>query len=1139
LAINKRKILESAQKHLQKGALDKALKDYETLLEADPKDANVRLKLGDLQLKQGKTDEAIAAYLKVAERFMSDGFDSKAIALYKQVSKIDPKRYDIYLPLSELYQRLGLRSDAMKALQTAADVHYREGDKNQALDLLRKMATLDPSNTTNRLKVAELLRQEGRAKEALAEYEEVAAELDRQGDGEGRVKVLRRILDLAPDRMETEVALGTALVAQRKWSQAGTVAEAMIEAFPAEPDGYELLAEICRQSGREGDLPGVYRRLAEVYKERGDEDHAREIMQRFVSTGALGSQANGDSIREVDDELAIDAAVDGEGTLGMAPEELPDPGSLPDQHLRPAEPIGGVDRRDPSRRPDPREMSASSLPPLPPLEIESRAEEEPPEGEGDAEQLLAEASVYLRYGKHERAIEGLRTILSRSPGHRAALEKLGEALLASGDAGNAITAFVRAAKGAQAEGDAAGFESVRAKVEALDPAAAESLSPATEARRARGETRRQEAAAQPGDIEIEIDSGIEAASEGEILDSEDSIEFEIEGEVETGRIPGAEGEPGAAVAPAGEPIRDAEEIERDFGDGAPSFESGEEEGGEDDIEVPGLEGFADAVLERSLEDTVARGTLPPLPSGGSSTTPQQMIEDLEEADFYFQQGLYDEAEEVYRRVLDAAPNHPQAMLRIGEIEAARSGGEEAAFEGHPDPAIAPRPARESERMAMEAPEPEHLAPALEAREAEPAPRRAEPEEGEEGDFGIELPGSASLSRFDEAREFDFDIDPPAESAPAEMPARRGSRAPQADATVRLMSETTGPVDPDAGEAACGGDFDLAAELMGAFAGEESGRFSESRGGTTEAEGFEQVFAAFKLGVQQELGDGDIEAHYDLGIAYKEMGLLEDAIGEFRIALGGPSRQLASLHAMGLCAIDLHRGSDAISHLEQALALPDLPVEQQAALRFDLGRAYEQQGDLGRAREAFEAVAAVDPDFGAVGERLAELERRGGGGGDALAAEPAEETFESFDEFIADVAPDLGAERYESFEDLLSERDDDEEGRSGDSEATLGDSDPEALEPAAELAPVPEPEDAPIELEPEATPIELLPAPEPEPEASPIELPPAPEPEPEAAPIELSPEPEAAPIQSEPVAEREPERAPAAKKPSRRKKISFV
>jgi tetratricopeptide (TPR) repeat protein len=194
LAINKRKILQSAQKHMQKGALDKALKDYASLLKADPNDINIRLKVGDICLKQGKTDDAVSSYLKVAQQFMKDGFDSKAIALYKQVTKIDPKRHDVYLPLSELYQRLGLNSDALKALQTAADAFYREGDKDRALDLLRKMANFDPSNTTNRLRVAELLRQEGREAEALAEYDEVAGELERQGDPEGRVKVFYKII---------------------------------------------------------------------------------------------------------------------------------------------------------------------------------------------------------------------------------------------------------------------------------------------------------------------------------------------------------------------------------------------------------------------------------------------------------------------------------------------------------------------------------------------------------------------------------------------------------------------------------------------------------------------------------------------------------------------------------------------------------------------------------------------------------------------------------------------------------------------------------------------------------------------------------------------------------------------------------
>src|SRR5690606_17340913 len=92
-AINKRKLLESAQRQLQQGAGDKALADYQTVLQADPRDTNVRLKVGDLLQKAGRNEDAIAAYRKVADQFQRDGFDAKAVALYKQVTKIDGKRH--------------------------------------------------------------------------------------------------------------------------------------------------------------------------------------------------------------------------------------------------------------------------------------------------------------------------------------------------------------------------------------------------------------------------------------------------------------------------------------------------------------------------------------------------------------------------------------------------------------------------------------------------------------------------------------------------------------------------------------------------------------------------------------------------------------------------------------------------------------------------------------------------------------------------------------------------------------------------------------------------------------------------------------------------------------------------------------
>jgi len=169
LALNKRKVLETARKHAQKGAKAKALKEYNKLLKADPRDAKLLLEVGDAYRRWGQAEEAIAQYGKVAQQYRQDGFDARAVAVFKQILNLDPKHYAAYVSLSELYQRMGLDSEAISALQTAADGYHKEGRKAEALDLLRQTAALDPTNTTSRLKVADLLRQEGMDSEANSE----------------------------------------------------------------------------------------------------------------------------------------------------------------------------------------------------------------------------------------------------------------------------------------------------------------------------------------------------------------------------------------------------------------------------------------------------------------------------------------------------------------------------------------------------------------------------------------------------------------------------------------------------------------------------------------------------------------------------------------------------------------------------------------------------------------------------------------------------------------------------------------------------------------------------------------------------------------------------------------------------------
>ncbi len=272
MAVDKRKILESARKHAQKGAKQKALKDYQKLIKLDPKDAKLRLEVGDAYRRWGEVAEAITAYSKVAEQYMGEGFDARAVAVFKQIHNLDPDRLDTYEPLAELYQRMGLTAEAIAALQTAADGHHKAGRRREALELLRKMATVDPGNTTNRIKVADLLRQEELNPEAIAEYEAVASELERQNDAEAFEAVLKRIIEIEPNRVETLTRLARSLSGRGVADQAAPYAEQVVKAQPDKPENYDLLAEVYRSAGREDDLPGVYTQLAD--------EHLREVYEQ-------------------------------------------------------------------------------------------------------------------------------------------------------------------------------------------------------------------------------------------------------------------------------------------------------------------------------------------------------------------------------------------------------------------------------------------------------------------------------------------------------------------------------------------------------------------------------------------------------------------------------------------------------------------------------------------------------------------------------------------------------------------------------------------------------------------------------------------------------------------------------------------
>jgi hypothetical protein len=123
----------------------------------------------------------------------------------------------------------------------------------------------------------------------------------------------------------------------------------------------------------------------------------------------------------------------------------------------------------------------------------------------------------------------------------------------------------------------------------------------------------------------------------------------------------------------------------------------------------------------------------------------------------------------------------------------------------------------------------------------------------------------------------------------------------------------------------------------------------------------------------EINDDDASSHFDLGVAYKEMGQYRKAVELLEKAARSPSRRADALRLVGLCHLEQGDAASAVSHLEDALRSPGLVAEGRVGIEFDLATAYEQLGRIDAAIEHLEAIEASGvPVFFDVAGRLARL-----------------------------------------------------------------------------------------------------------------------------------------------------------------------
>ena len=177
MAFEKVKTLRAAEKHLEMGKIPAAIKEYCKAVEEDPTDFTTLNILGDLQVRVGNPAAAIACFRRIAEHYREQEFALKAIAMFRKIDRLQPNDIEIATSLADLYAQQELVVEARAHYLVVAEAHAKAGATQAGLEVLSKIADLDPQNTNVRLKLAKGYLNEGMTSEAAAAFAEAGNNL--------------------------------------------------------------------------------------------------------------------------------------------------------------------------------------------------------------------------------------------------------------------------------------------------------------------------------------------------------------------------------------------------------------------------------------------------------------------------------------------------------------------------------------------------------------------------------------------------------------------------------------------------------------------------------------------------------------------------------------------------------------------------------------------------------------------------------------------------------------------------------------------------------------------------------------------------------------------------------------------------
>ncbi|HEX8110786.1 MAG TPA: tetratricopeptide repeat protein, partial [Kofleriaceae bacterium] len=1057
MAFNKDKVMDAARKFVDKGQIDKAVKEYLRIVHEDPKDVRVWLKIGDLYAKKGAKQDAIETYLKVARFYHDQGFLHKSVAVYKQIVKLDPRLVDVILKLAELYRELRMMPEAMQHFESVAAHFHREGNTKEALAAVKKLVDIDPENIATRIKLAELYSKEGLVDDAATEFQTACEQLRRQGRQDDFLKVAERLLWHKPNNQALNRELAGLYLRRNDPRRALQKLQACFKADPRDVETLGLLAQAFQALDQKAKTASVLKELARIHVENKHKELAGEVFRKILEllpgdpdaiaflgpSAQAGSRPSQSPIpRAVTSLPAQIRAQAGDArfnlTGDMPPYEAASArmtGSMP---LIDEQSLSGIDFALPEY--DDADFSADMEPPPDPRAMSAAGERHAEE----IQKILAETDVYVKYGLHQKAIDHLRRVFTLDADNVEARERLKDIFLSQNREAEAEAELMRLAElTAPSDPDRAELY-----LQELLSLSGTHTGAYDLARRFRLRVARMSSASP--DIEVSSDYGAIALADGEFdagRSSRDSID-EFDPDELIGAMAHGSPAPGRPPRrPNGGYPAEADNFELDF-EPSPSQATrqmspeivealasshadeldgplGGRLGGPVIVDRPRwAESLDDArALDAQLEDIelgdeIDRHVARELARGAGK--PVDITEDVaDDLPFdpdearAFDAGVPRASSQVAAVSRAMEPGGTDAIDVSGfeetDVPGGTGAGDTGAYDELPDDAL-PISGGYDPYGTGAAQTPAGFA---EPTVAHSVGSFSESTASIEAAFG-EQTASTQAPPFGADTPPSFGTDTPKDGPQAGSPALGGGRADtsleddldEAEfyASQRMFSEA----------------IDLLSNLLTRFpnhrlvlaklrevealaAGGEvainvgSGGHPAAPGGTdaldldeieemgpeelVELDANSQPIQAPRkrqptVMLEKPVDEGDVDTHYDLGLAYKEMALYDDAIKAFEQALRAPGREVGCRVMIGMCLREQGNPSEAVHQFKQGLHAE--PTERECqSLYYEIGITYEAIGDDTEALYFFEMVLKRDPTFADAATRAERLRARGG------------------------------------------------------------------------------------------------------------------------------------------------------------------